>query len=277
MADKKWSRAPKLSLYSGEGFGQGRTYKDPTDNDSLWPSVTTILKHEDKSGLVQWAADQVAAMAVERTDLVMGDPEKAYNRLRFAHSDVRDIRAEVGTGLHATVEAEFKGTWDFPDLDEEQTAMLGRWNEFCDAYSVKILMSEFTVRGEGYMGTADFLLEVTDPITGEVKRVLGDLKTSKSIWNGHRSQLAALSRGLYVLREVDAGHPGAFRRKGKTKAEDSWWVREDMPHFDEIAVVQIRADRFDYEVVDDADIWYRIFRAYIDIHEAHADLKERGK
>ena len=277
MAEKKWSKAPKLSLYSGEGFGQGRTYVDPTDGDSRWPSVTTVLKHEDKSGLVQWAADQVAAKAVDRTDIIMGDPDKAFNRLRYAHNDVRDIRAEIGTGVHQTVEAEFKGEWDLPELDDEQTEMLERWAEFCEAYSVEILESEFTVRGDRYMGTADLLMRVTDPISGEVSVVLGDLKTSKNIWNGHRSQLSALARGEYLLREVEEGHPGAFKRKGRVKAEDSWWVREEMPHFDEVAVIQVRADKFEYEVVENQDLWYSIFQSYIDIHEAHAELRERSK
>lgn len=277
MAKRKWSRAPKLSLYSGEGFGQGRSYKDPTDNDSLWPSVTTVLKHEDKSSLIQWAADQVASMAIERTDLVMGDPDKGYNRLRFAHNDTRDTRAEIGTGVHATIEAEHLGSWDFPDLDAEQMAMLENWRRFCKDYQVKIILSEFTVRGRNYMGTADLIIEYTDPISGEVRRSLTDVKTSKNIWPGHSAQLAALSSADYMLREVGEGTEGAFLRKGKVKAENSWWVRADMPEFDEVAVLQLRDDFYKYEVVDNLDLHERLFQCYVSIHEANAELRERGK
>lgn len=277
MAERRWSRAPKLSLYSGEGFGQGRSYRDPTDDDSLWPSVTTALKHEDKSALIQWAVDQVAAFAVERTDVIMGDPDKAYNRLRFAHNDVRDIRAELGTGVHATIEAEHKGTWEFPDLNAEQLSMLENWRRFCQDYRVEVLMSEFTVRGRNYMGTADLLIRYTDPLTGDVRVSLVDVKTSKNIWPGHFAQLAALAAGEYVLREVDESTEGASKRKGKVKAEDSWWIRQPMPGFDEVAVLQLREDFYKYEVVENLDLHERLFQCYVSIHEANQDLKERVK
>lgn len=272
-----WSKAPKLALWGSEYSGNGRAYVDPTDGDLRFPSVTSVLKHEDKSALVQWAADQVAAAAVDRTDLVMGDPDKAYNRLRFAHNDIRDIRAEVGTGVHATIQVEFEDTWDFPELDEEQVAMLENWNRFCRGRQVEVLMCEFTVRGDGVMGTADLLILYIDPLSGESVVALVDVKTSKNIWPGHYAQLAALANANYVLKEVPAGTEGAGKRKGKTKAQDTWWIRQEMPEFDEVAVLQLREDFYRYEVVTDLDLHYQRFQCYVRLHEIEQHLKERNK
>lgn len=278
MATKKWSRAPKLALWAGEGNGQGRTYRDPTDGDSLWPSVTTVLKHEDKSGLVQWAATKVAERARDRPDIVMGDPDLVVQKLQYAHNDYRDERAEVGTGVHAYAQAEHEGTWDFPDLDDEQLAMVDQWELFLEHYQVRIIYMEFTVRGDGWMGTADALIEYTDPLTGERKIALIDIKTSKNLWPGHDMQLAALGRGLYRLVEVPAGTENAFKRKGKTKAEDSWWVRDyDMPKWDTLAKVHIREDFYDFVEVDDDDLAYREFMQYLGIQNIQQERKERNK
>lgn len=274
---KKWARAPKLALYAGEGNGQGRTYRDPTDGDSLWPSVTTILKQEDKSDLVQWAATKVAEKARDRPDIVLGDPDLVLNRLQYAHNEFRDERAEVGTGVHAFIEAEHKGTWDYPELDEEQNAMLEQWWEFCRVYKVTILRSEFTVRGEHTMGTADLLIEYTDPFSGEVLIAIVDVKTSRKLWDSHNMQLAALGAGKYILTEVEEGTEGAFLRKGRTKKENSWWVREDMPKFDVLAKLHIRADMYDFEEVEDADLHYGVFVAYAGVAAAKQKLKEARK
>ena len=274
---EKWSRAPKLALWKGEGEGMGRTYVDPTDGDTRHPSVTTILKHEDKSDLVQWAANMVAQKAVDRLDIVSGDPEKAYDRLRFAHNDARDERGWVGSGVHARIEAECEGTWDFPDMDSEQEAMFAQWESFCETYSVRVLLTEFTVRGEGYLGTADALIEYADPFTGETKRAIVDWKTSKSLHDTYSMQLAALSRGLYRLQEVPEGTEGAFLRKGKTRAENSWWVRAEMPEFDTLAMVHLRDRFWSFVEVEHADLYYDAFMAYRQVHMAKLAISQAKK
>lgn len=276
-AKKRWSRAPKLALYAGEGNGQGRTYRDPTDGDSLWPSVTTILKQEDKSDLVQWAATKVAEKARDRPDIILGDPDLILNKLQYAHNEFRDERAEVGTGVHAYVEAEHKGTWDYPELDAEQEAMVEQWDRFVEEYQVQVIWSEFTIRGEHTMGTADLLISYVDPYDGVRKIALVDLKTSRKLWASHDMQLAALGAGLYVVWEVPAGTEGAFLRKGRTKKEDSWWVRRDMPKFDVLAKLHIRADEYAFEEVENADLHYGVFVAYAGVQTAKQKLKEAMK
>ncbi|AWY05046.1 exonuclease [Microbacterium phage Hortus1] len=278
MASEKWSKAPKLSLWSGEGDGQGRTYVDPTDGDSRWPSVTTVLKHEPKD-LTQWAATKVAEKARDFPEIVLGDPDLVVIKLQYAHNEFRDERAEVGTGVHAWQQAQHEGTWDYPDLDDEQVAMTERLEEFFEDYQVRVIWVERTIRGDGFMGTADMLAEVTDPLTGETFIVLIDIKTSKNLWETNDMQLAALGHGLYSLVEVPEGTEGAFKRKGKTKKDDSWWVREEAPKWDMLAKLHIREDFYELVPVDPRliELHYEKFLRYVDIQDIEQRKKEALK
>lgn len=269
----KWAKSPKLVLWGGEYSGDGRAYCNPTDNDSRWPSVTSVLRHEDKSHLMQWAARIVAEKARDRPDIVMGDPDKVVDRLQYAHNEFRDERAEIGTMVHQTIQAEHEGSWDTPPLDAEQLGMMEQFRRFCDAYRVEILMSEFTVFGNGVMGTADALIRYTDPITGEAHVAIVDWKTSKSIQNSHHLQLAALANAEYWLKEVPEGTPNSYMRKGKVKAENSWWIRQEMPEFDTVAVLQIRDSFFLFEEVENLDLHLEEFKCYVLLN----DIKKRKK
>lgn len=279
MASEKWSKAPKLSLWSGEGDGQGRTYVDPTDGDSRWPSVTTVLKHEPKD-LSQWSATKVAEKARDFPEIVLGDPDLVVIKLQYAHNEFRDARAEVGTGVHAWQQAQHEGTWDYPDLDDEQVAMTERLEEFFEDYQVRVIWVERTIRGDGFMGTADMLAEVTDPLTGETFIVLIDIKTSRNLWETNDMQLAALGHGLYTLVEVPEGTEGAFKRKGKTKKDDSWWVRDyNDPKWDMLAKLHIREDFYELVPVDPRliDLHYEKFLRYVDIQDIEQRKKEALK
>ena len=278
MASEKWSKAPKLSLWSGEGDGQGRTYVDPTDGDSRWPSVTTVPKHEPKD-LSQWSATKVAEKARDFPEIALGDPDLVVQRLQYAHNEFRDERAEVGTGVHAWFQAQHEGTWDYPELDDEQVAMTERLEEFLVDWKVRIIWVERTVRGLNFMGTGDILAEVTDPLTGETFIVLIDIKTSRNLWETNDMQLAALGHGLYTLVEVPEGTEGAFRRKGKTKKFDSWWIREEAPKWDMLAKLHVREDFYDLVPVDPRliDLHYEKFLRYVDIQDIEQRKKEAVK
>lgn len=272
----KWARAPKLALWPGEADGQGRAYVLP-GTDERFPSVTTVLRNTPKADLMGWAAMKVAERARDRPDIVMGDPDKVVDRLRYAHTDFRDERAEIGTGVHQTIQAEYEESWEFPVLDAEQRAMMANWYRFCEEYEVEILHSEFTVFGDGYAGTADAIIQYRDPITREVRLALVDFKTSKAIHDEHFMQLSALAAGRFRMLEVTEDHPEGTLRKGKTKAQNSWWIREEMPKFDEVAVLQLREDYYRFEVVENLDLWYGQFKCYVNLFELQAQMKERNK
>ena len=92
-------------------------------------------------------------------------------------------------------------------------------------------------------------------------------------------QLAALGMGRYILREVSSGSDGAFRRKGRIKAEDSYWERGEMPHWDALAKLHVREDFYDFVFVDDrkVDLLYEKFQAYARIQDINNRMKEAVK
>ena len=181
--------------------------------------------------------------------------------------------------MHAWFQAQHEGTWDYPELDDEQVAMTERLEEFLVDWKVRIIWVERTVRGLNFMGTGDILAEVTDPLTGETFIVLIDIKTSRNLWETNDMQLAALGHGLYTLVEVPEGTEGAFRRKGKTKKFDSWWIREEAPKWDMLAKLHVREDFYDLVPVDPRliDLHYEKFLRYVDIQDIEQRKKEAVK
>lgn len=276
MSKHTWSKAPKLALWSGEGEGNGRTYVNPVD-DSRHPSVTTILKNTPKADLMGWSAFKVAEVAIERYADLGGDPEQVMKWLPYAHTDYRNERGWVGSGVHATIQAEHEQSWDFYELDAEQLAMMEKWYEFCRVYQAEILYSECTVLGDGFMGTLDAFIRYIDPFTGEVRIALVDFKTSKSIWDDHHMQLAALANAECIFREVPKGTEGAYRRKGKVIAEDSYWVQEPVPYFDEVKILHLREDKYDFIDVDHVDLFYKEFIVYRDLFAVIQEIKDARK
>jgi len=271
---KRWSKAPKLALWAGEGEGMGRTYVDP-ETDLRYPSVTTILKNTPKADMLQWVANVVAQKAVDNYAKLGQDPDQVMKWLPYAHNDYRDERAWVGSGVHATIQSDHEGTWEYYELDAEQLRILSKWEKFCKVYKANILLSEKTILGDGYMGTFDAILEWTDPITGEQHVSLIDLKTSKSLHDENWMQLAALANGTVMFTEVPEGTEGAWKRKGKTKKDDSWWIKEPMPEFDSVAIVHLREDSYGlYEPECSLDLYYDEFMCYRDLAVAQQKRKE---
>ena len=278
MAD--WTRAPKLSLYPREYEGQGRAYRDPVSGNQ-YPSVTSILKYEDKSSLVQWAVDRAVRWCVENWQELGVDPDVAFARARRRHNDVRDERAWVGTGVHAFIEAEHTDSWDVPELNAEQQQIIEFWKIFNKTHTVKPMLSEFTVFNTevGYAGTADGFWEITDNLTGETWLALIDIKTSRRIWDGHYMQLAALANGEYRLAETN--NKDDFAQKWKNpdtnKVETSYWALHDMPKFDKVQILHLTTEGAELVDVDNIDIHFKKFKAYASLLEQDQELKMRKK
>lgn len=254
---------PELAQYAKQD-GTGRAYQHPfrTVGDSgkllTSPSVTTILGLVDKPALIQWAADRTLDWAVENASLlfVKGEEDaKRWGRYRWA--DVRDERAEVGTGIHETVESLHTGGWNYPVLDDEQQRIMAQWELLNQRYTITPHKSEFTVwgglgtlPGQDWAGTADGLWDITDNQTGEMwHNVVIDLKTSKNTWPEHWLQLSALYHADVVM----------------VKQEDGTWVEEQLPKGDGTAIIHLREDKFSVTIESDADLLalqYAQFMAY---------------
>lgn len=253
--------APALAQYYSEKDDDGRAYKHPLTGEKL-PSVTTILKMADKSGLAQWAADQAISWAVLNWHLLGArSNEDAFKAGRWRWKDVRDERAQVGTGIHETIEAIHTGSWEYPELDEEQQRIMLQWYMLNEEYDIEPILSEFTVWNPGVTaGTADGLWKITDKRTGESWTVLVDIKTSKNHWPEHDYQLAALAKAPILMVQAEDG-----------------WVEAPMPYFDRVAIVHLREDRHEIIWVDNIDENFDVFMGYVQVWRGKQRLKELAK
>lgn len=252
---------PELAQFAKQD-GTGRAYKHPfrkrfDGSPQLSPSVTTVLGLVDKPALIQWAADRTLDWAIENASLLFVKDEEAARRWgRYRWSDVRDERAEVGTGIHETIESIHTGAWNYPPLDDEQRRIMEQWDKLNERYTITPLKSEFTVWASmdkidyDWAGTADGLWNITDNKTGESwENVVIDLKTSKNTWPEHWLQLAALRNADAVM----------------VKKDDGTWVEEELPAGDGTAIIHLREDKFSVTVEDDKELiglQYAQFIAY---------------
>lgn len=253
---------PELAQYAKED-GTGRAYKHPfrTTGEAgkflTSPSVTTILNLVDKPALIQWAADRTLDWALDNVSLLfVKDKEAATRWGRYRWADARDERAEVGTGIHETIESIHTGGWHYPALDDEQTRIMEQWEQLNERYIITPHKSEFTIWGgltgenEDYAGTADGLWDITDTKTGEsYENLVIDLKTSKNMWPEHWLQLSALRHANVVM----------------VKNEDGTWKEEALPAGDGTAIIHLREDKYAVHIETDEELLglqYEQFMSY---------------
>lgn len=275
--------APPLTLYAGkEGNAEGRSYKRPgtglgKDNPAVTlPSITTILKQADKSGLVQWAVGLTLDAVNANPDMVYQRSDQDMKRhFQYAWTRVRDERAQVGTGIHETVEAIHEGTENFPFLDDEQMRIMQQFDEFNFYHRVEPILSEFTVWDEDewqYAGTADgeWLIDGVEWLI--------DIKTSKNTWPEHFAQLAALRFAPAAWVQCEEGKPGAQLHIDPKKRE-TWWRKIGNPalNAEKVGILHLREDKWELIEVTDLDLHYKIFTGYAQVHHAKAELKTIAK
>lgn len=194
---------------------KGRTYQHPVTGETAW-SVTTIMDAGlPKPALVGWAARMVAEYAVAnraRLDallggvrlvrdgddrLVVSDPnavDAAVDWLKGAPYRDKDRKANIGTAIHARIEARILGT-PMPEPADELRPRLAHFEAFERAFKPEWLMSEATVwnRTESYAGTLDWIARIGRTV------VLGDTKSGKDVYPEVAIQLAAYQRAEFVL------------------------------------------------------------------------------
>jgi hypothetical protein len=200
---------PKLAV-ANSGFG-GRGYKNPvTGGKEIVPSVTTVLKAENKPALIQWAVDQTAGYAVANATALLSHSEDwGYKYLRWYykrtpkfetdtpemevqsyHEGVRDDAADMGTAIHEWIQADLVPELQYPDLTNQGEAfwqMVDKWEEWKQGKEIVPHYTERTVwNPAGYAGTYDGLWEVDGRMT------LMDIKSSRGIYDSTWMQVSAL-------------------------------------------------------------------------------------
>lgn len=210
---------PKLAV-ARSGYG-GRGYRNPVTGDKrVVPSITTVLKAENKPALVQWAVDQTAGYAVANAaSLLTKSEEYGFKMLRYFHSKeapiegkdidlhsyyngVRDDAADMGTAIHEWIQADLEPHLPFPDLDKQGEPfwqMVDEWEKWKKGKDIVPYFTERTVWNDeaGYAGTFDGLWEVDGVPT------LMDIKSSRGLYESTWMQLSALYHAPELFQPQD--------------------------------------------------------------------------
>jgi hypothetical protein len=208
--------------------GKGRHYKHPMTAVEV-PSVTNVIGVLDKPALPRWAAKMVAEAAWKmRTSLSEMGRDECIDVLKGSPWRNSGRAADRGTSVHDYLEAKAAGR-DVELTGEALTYKAGA-DEFLERYRPEFVLTEFTVFGDGYAGTADALVRIGGRL------LVADYKTSKALYPEIALQLAAIRYAESIVddeggrpmpevdgcvgvlitptgcqvREVDAG-PDAFR------------------------------------------------------------------
>lgn len=250
---------PKLASYANENDGDGRYYTHPLTKERL-PSVTAVLKLTPKEDLIGWVAKVIAEWCNDNIDKLMSmSRDQGVGVARYRHNDYRNDRAQVGTGVHETIEAEHTHSWQFPELDDEQLLIMEQWRLLNLEWEITPLRSEFTVWITGVSaGTADGLWKFRHRLTGEEFTALVDIKTARRIHPEHEYQLAALAHAPVIMEEFEPDN----------------WREIPAPKYDKVVILHLRAPQWDpylrrqiegkHELVyvNDLEENYAIFEGY---------------
>lgn len=170
-----------------------RRYRHPITGE-LAPSVTTIIAMLAKPKLTGWAAGMAAAYAVSEWDsLTEMLPAGRVQVIKEAHERYRDKSAELGTAVHAAIEAWIKGEPHSPEKAVEP--YMNSFTNFMMDKRPEFIASEVTIwsRMWDYAGTADAIARI-----GELNWLI-DYKTGKSLHDEVGLQLSALAHGDFII------------------------------------------------------------------------------
>ncbi|MEX5711910.1 hypothetical protein AB1484_27345 [Parafrankia sp. FMc6] len=214
--------------------GRGHSYRDA--NGLKVPGVTTIINKGVPKQLTNWAAETVAAHAIDHWDELTDLPISArFKRLKGAHNAERDAAAVRGTKVHAlAVRLEAGETVSVP---EELEGHVASYVDFLDDWNPTSIVTETPVISykHGYAGTLDLIADVPG-----IGRMLLDIKTSRSGVYGETALQLAAYRYADIYLDGD----------GK---------EIDLPPVTETAVVWVRADGYDLVPVEAGPDQFRTF------------------
>lgn len=257
---------PPLSQYFNDKEGDGRRYRHPHSGELL-PSVTTILRESPKN-LEQYAANLTLKWAIDNwQSLGQMSNEKAERSGKYRWKDHANDRAGVGDGVHSWIEAEHRGLWEYPELNEEQHEIIQQWEQLKMVHRIEPVYTELTAWNPGhYAGTLDGLWI----IDGELKLI--DVKTSKSTWAEHNFQVSALAHAPLALNAL-VDHPDP-------KKKEHWEEIDNPAHVSKIdgaALIHLRADKWEIIPVENLAENYEVFAGLEKTWYARRTLEELQK
>jgi hypothetical protein len=217
--------------------GRGHSYVDA--NGRKVPGVTTIIGDGiPKPALINWAANETAAAAVDRWDqLADMPPSVRYKTLQDARWATKDKAANRGTQVHLLADRLIHG--HEVDVPDELAGYVNSYVRFLDEFDVRPIITEAVVvsHKHGYAGTLDLIGELVDrddpepdPALKRRETWLLDIKTSRSgIFGETALQLAGYR---YADCWVDDG------------------IERPVPQVTRTGAVHVRADGYDLVPVE---------------------------
>ncbi len=231
-----------------------------TWRQSLW-SVTTLLKVIDRPALQYWAAKETAKAAFENRDYLEQDVKRfgldeAVYQLSQARFKKKSRAADIGTAVHALIEAHIKGA-ERPPIDPTLTdEVLPRFEQFQrweEAYQPNYRFSEATVvhPEHGWAGTLDFVAEIGRNGDGlvDIKNTNPGRGDKPGVYMEAALQVCAYAHGSEVLA-----------------ARGAWVEPVPMTPVGWGAVLWLYPGRHAFIAVDIDDATYRAFRIATELY-----------
>ena len=194
-----WYRAsdgsPAYTVRMANGKERNTTLADARKS-SLVPSVTTILKCQDKPALTTWMIDQAiyAALTLPRRE---GEMEADWiKRVKQDAKEHGRQAAETGTAIHAAIQGHYEGQ---PPPEEFWPHVKAATKAITEAYGNQVWIPEASFAHPlGFGGKCDLSCNSGPGIVCDFKgkdftvEEMDGLKT----WDEHAQQLAAYRVGL---------------------------------------------------------------------------------
>lgn len=182
----------KNLLYGGsvELLFESFHHKYTVDGDII-PSVTGILSIINKPMLVNWAANTAVDSIAEKLKAGVSFDEVQIGEMletaRKAPYQKKKDAGAIGTLVHEWVEQYIHGMNPPVPVNEGIRKSVEQFLSWVSIYKVKFLCSEQMIYSKQYKytGTLDFICEI------DGKLYIGDLKTSKGIYNEYFIQTSA--------------------------------------------------------------------------------------
>jgi hypothetical protein len=175
----------------------------PHSTEQFW-SATTILSALPKPALVYWSANEVAGFACDNLDQIQallkkGERDAAYDMLKRAPWRTKTKAADLGTSVHAAIEAYLLNR-PMPEWPIEIRPRMTAFQRFLDEYKPQVEMAEASVynRKSRYAGTLDMVVTLTLPLAEEAKRYVLDVKSGKGVYFETSLQLSAYAHAEFV-------------------------------------------------------------------------------
>lgn len=165
-------------------------------SEPYW-SVTTIIGGAiPKPALIHWSANEVASFVCDNPDtvleLVRNDRDAAYDMLKRAPWRKKEKAADLGTLIHAWIEAHRLGK-PMPVCPEEVQPYLDSFERFIADFQPVYEATEASVysRSQQYAGTLDAIVTLQLPLEETQRRFILDAKSGKGVYPEVALQLAA--------------------------------------------------------------------------------------